>query len=218
MRPCLSNVKTRLRRVQHQLPGKSAPMAGTVTGDVTNRLHDGARARTFAHRLRPWTRTQASKNSVPYRDFNPRVAGSTPARRTNRRSDGSACPLIAVAGHRFWLDPRAPARSEFLRSSALPGRRPPSVSRRSRTKATSERRESPTPWPNERSPTYSPCCALRPESVMTRSWPSDFECRGITYADGASSSGWDAGGRDVPSDAGSCGKLFPKSLGFLGDC
>jgi hypothetical protein len=42
--------------------------------------------------------------------------------------------------------------------------------------------------------------------------------RGLTYEDGPSPSGWDAGGRGVPSDAGSCGVLSPKSLGFLGDC
>jgi hypothetical protein len=42
--------------------------------------------------------------------------------------------------------------------------------------------------------------------------------RGMIYEDAASPSGRDAGGRGVPSDAGSCGVLSPKSLGFLGDC
>jgi len=33
--------------------------------------------------------------------------------------------------------------------------------------------------------------------------------RGATYEGGASPSGWDAGGRSVSSDAGSCGVLSP---------
>ena len=48
--------------------------------------------------------------------------------------------------------------------------------------------------------------------------PGTSVCRGVTYVDGASPSGWDAGGRGVPSDAGSCGVLSGKSLGFLVGC